>query len=113
MQISRKLKTFSGLFIACLKSTLNLGYFGRKDQSLSLSITEIFNCGKGSYLNVQKAIFHTTFRHSTCQRVLKTAGKSMEKASYHSSISLGKRAKNKVRPGQIQILRTVFQHIDC
>ena len=37
----------------------------------------------------------------------------MEKASYHSSISLGKRAKNKVRPGQIQILRTVFQHIDC
>ena len=47
MQISRKLKTFSGFFIAFLKSMLNLEYLERKDQSQSLSITEIINCETG------------------------------------------------------------------
>ena len=65
MQISRKLKTFSGFFTAFLKFTLNLVYFDRKDQSHSLSITEIINCETGSYLNVQKAIFHATLRQTT------------------------------------------------
>ena len=65
-QISRKLKTFYGFFIAFLKSTLNLEYFERKDQSQSLSITEIINWETGSYLNVQKAIFHATLRRTTC-----------------------------------------------
>ena len=64
MQISRKLKTFSGFEF--LKSTLNLELFKKKDQSHSLSIKEIINCQTGSYLNVQKAIFHTTFRQITC-----------------------------------------------
>ena len=40
MQMSRKLKTFSGFFIAFLKSTLNLEYIERKDQSQGLTITE-------------------------------------------------------------------------
>ena len=66
MQISRKLETFSEFFIAFLKSTLNLEYFERKDQSQSLSITEIINCETGSYLNVQKAIFHAKLRLTTC-----------------------------------------------
>ena len=48
MEISPKLKTFSGCFIKFLKSTLNLEYFGRKDQSKSLSITRIFNCETAS-----------------------------------------------------------------
>ena len=43
MQITRKLKTFSQFYIAFLKSTLNLEYFERKDQSQILSITEISN----------------------------------------------------------------------
>ena len=64
MQICRKLKTFSEF--AFLKPTLNFEYFQKKDQSHSLSITEIINCETDSYLNVQKAIFHTTFRHTTC-----------------------------------------------
>ena len=42
-QISLKPKTFSGFFIASLKSTLNLEYFEKKDESHSLSITEINN----------------------------------------------------------------------
>ena len=49
MQISPKLKTFSGFFIASMKSTLNSEYFEKKDQSHSLSITEISYCETGSY----------------------------------------------------------------
>ena len=51
-QISLKPKTFSGFFIASLKSTLNLEYFEKKDESHSLSITEINNCKTSSYLSV-------------------------------------------------------------
>ena len=50
--ISLKPNTFSGLFIASLKSTLNLEYFEKKDQSHSLSITEISNCRTSSCLSV-------------------------------------------------------------
>ena len=35
-----------------MKSTLNLEYFQKKDQSHSLSITEINNCKASSYLSV-------------------------------------------------------------
>ena len=66
MQISRKLETFSGIFIAFLKSALNMEYFERKDQSQSLNISEIINCKTGRYLNVQKAIFRPTVRQTTC-----------------------------------------------
>ena len=66
MQTSLKLKTCSRFFIALVKSTLNLEYFEKKDQSHSLGITEIINCETGSYLNVQKAIFHGTPRQITC-----------------------------------------------
>ena len=50
--ISQKVQTFSLFFIASLKSTLNLEYFEKKDQSHSLSITEINNCRTSSYLSV-------------------------------------------------------------
>ena len=49
-----------------LKSTLNLEYFERKDQSQSLSITQIIKCQTDSYLNIQKVIFHATLRQTTC-----------------------------------------------
>ena len=49
MQISPKSKTLSGFFIASMKSTLNSEYFEKKDQSHSLSITEIIDCETGSY----------------------------------------------------------------
>ena len=61
-QISLKPKTFSGFFIALIKSTLNLEYFEKEDQSHSLSDTEINNCKTSSYLSVYKAIFHATLR---------------------------------------------------
>ena len=51
-KISLKPKTFCGFFIASLKSTLNLEYFEKKDESHSLSITEINNCKTSSYLSV-------------------------------------------------------------
>ena len=64
-QISRKVNAFSGFFIAFVKSMLNLEYFQEKDQSHSLSITEIINCKTGSYLNVKKSMFHATLRQIT------------------------------------------------
>ena len=66
MRTSLKLKTCSPSFIAFLKCTLYFGYFEKKDQSQSLSITHIINCETGSYLNVQKAIFHAMLRKTTC-----------------------------------------------
>ena len=66
MQTSLKLKTCSQFFIAFLKCTLNLEYFEKKAQSNTLSITEIINCETGSYLNVQKPIFHAILRQTTC-----------------------------------------------
>ena len=52
MQISPKPKTFAEFVIASIKSTLNFEYFEKKDQSHSLSITEIIDCETGSYWNV-------------------------------------------------------------
>ena len=49
MQISAKQNTFSEFCIASMKSTLNSEYFEKKDQSHSLSITEIIDCETGSY----------------------------------------------------------------
>ena len=66
MQTSLKLKTSSGFFIAFLKSALNLEYLEKKDQSQSLTITEIINCETASYLNLQNAIFHVALRKPTC-----------------------------------------------
>ena len=51
--------------MAFLKSTLNFEYLEKKDQSQSLSITENIKCETGSYLNVQKAIFHATLQKPT------------------------------------------------
>ena len=66
MQTSLQLKTCSQFFITFLKPTLNFEYLEKKDQSQSLSITEIINCETGNYLNVQKTIFHATFHQITC-----------------------------------------------
>ena len=82
-------ENFSGFFIAFLKSALNLEYFERKDQPQSLNLTEIINCETGSYLNVQKAIFHATLWQTTCQRVQNTAEISTKSVSYQFSINLG------------------------
>ena len=66
MSTSRKAKTRSIFFVAFLKYTLNLEYFEKIYQPHSLSINEIIKCEKGSYLNVQKPIFHATLRQITC-----------------------------------------------
>ena len=88
MHTSLKLKTCSRIFIAFLISTLNFKYIEQKDQSHSLSITEIIKCETDSYLNVEKAIFHATLRQTTCQQAQNTAEISMEPVPYNSSINL-------------------------
>ena len=47
-----KTENFFPIFIGSMKSTLNLEYFEKKDQSHSLSITEINNCKTSSSLSV-------------------------------------------------------------
>ena len=101
MQTSLELKTCFRLFIAFLKSTLNFEYLEKKDQSQSLSITKIINCEKGSYLNVQKAVFHATPRQITCLQVPNTAEISTEPLSCNSSNNLRYWECEKVGPSQM------------
>ena len=48
----QKQKTFSGFFIAFLKSAWNLEHFQKKDEYSSLIISEIIDAEKRGYLNV-------------------------------------------------------------
>ena len=60
--LSLKQKTFSGFFIAFLKSTWNGEHFQKKEESSSLSISEIFNSKKAGYLSAWKALLQNSFR---------------------------------------------------
>ena len=59
--LSLKQKTFSGFFIAFLKSTWNGEHFQKKGESSSLSITEIIDFKRGGYLSAWKALLQNTF----------------------------------------------------
>ena len=58
----KKLKTFCGFFIAFLKCACNLEHFDEKDEYPSLIISEIIDCERGGYLNVEKVVFQKTMR---------------------------------------------------
>ena len=60
--LSLKQKTFSGYFIAILKSTWNGEHFQKKGESSSLSISEIIDSKKGGYLSAWKALLQNSFR---------------------------------------------------
>ena len=61
--LSLKQKTFSGFFIAFLKSTWNGEHFQKKGESSSLSISEIIDSKRGGYLSAWKNYFRTDFRN--------------------------------------------------
>ena len=60
--LSLKQKTFSGFFIAFLKSIWNGEHFQKKVESFSLSISEIIDSKRGGYLNAWKALLQNSFR---------------------------------------------------
>ena len=60
--LSLKQKTFSGFFIAFLKSTLNDEHFQGKGESSSLSISEIIDSKRGGNLSAWKALLQNSFR---------------------------------------------------
>ena len=60
--LSLKQKTFSGYFIAFLKSTWNGEHFEKKGESSSLSISEIIDSKGGGYLSALKAWLQNSFR---------------------------------------------------
>ena len=60
--LTLKQKTFSGFFIAFLKSTWNWEHFQKKGESSSLSIPEIIDSKGGGYLSAWKALLQNSFR---------------------------------------------------
>ena len=60
--LSWKQKTFSGFFIAFLKSTWNGEQFEKKVESSSLSISEIIDSKRGDYLSAWKELLQNSFR---------------------------------------------------
>ena len=60
--LSLKQKTFSGFFIAFLKSIWNGEDFQKKGESSSLSISEIIDSKRGGYLSAWKALLQNSFR---------------------------------------------------
>ena len=57
-----KQMTFSGFFIAFLKSTWNGEHFEKKGESSSLSISKIIDSKRGGYLSAWKALPQNSFR---------------------------------------------------
>ena len=60
--LSWKQKTFSRLFIAFMKSTSNGEHFQKKEESSSLSISEIIDSKRGGYLSAWKALLQNSFQ---------------------------------------------------
>ena len=60
--LSLKQKILSGFFIAFLKSTWNGEHFEKKEESSSLSISEIIDFKRGGYLSAWKALLQNSFR---------------------------------------------------
>ena len=60
--LSLKQNTFSGFFIAFLKSTWNGKRFQKKGESSSLSISEIIDARRRGYLSAWKALLQNSFR---------------------------------------------------
>ena len=60
--LSLKQKTFTGFFIAFVKSTWNGAHFQKKGESSSLSISKIIDSKRGGYLSAWKALLQNSFR---------------------------------------------------
>ena len=60
--LSLKQKTFSGFFIAFLKSTWNGEHFEKKGESSSLSISENIDSKRGGFLSAWKDLLQNSFR---------------------------------------------------
>ena len=70
--ISQKKKTFSEIFPAFMKSTLNFEHSGRKDEPHSRCISHITVPGKGDSINVCKMPFKRSLPEKTWQKGPKT-----------------------------------------
>ena len=70
--LSKKKKTFSEIFSAFLKSTLNFDHFQTKDEPHSRCISEITVSEKGGLTNVCKIPFKRSLPQKTWQKRAKT-----------------------------------------
>ena len=60
--LSWKQNSFSGFSLALLKSSSNGEHFEKKEESSSLSISEIIDSKRGGYLSAWKALLQNSFR---------------------------------------------------
>ena len=60
--LSLKQRTFSGFFIAFVKSTWHEEHFQKKTESSSLSISDILDSKRSGYLSAWKALLQNSFR---------------------------------------------------
>ena len=60
--LTLKQNTFSGFFIAFLKSTWNGEHFQKKGEFSSLSISELIDSKRDGYLSAWKALLQNSFR---------------------------------------------------
>ena len=60
-----KTERFFRIFYYVSEIYVKFEVFRKKNQSHSSSIKEIINCEKGSYLNIQKSMFHAKLRQIT------------------------------------------------
>ena len=65
IQLSKKQKKYSGIFIAFLKSLPNFEQFFKKDERQSLSFSEIIDSKKRGYLIAEKVLFQNSLHRAS------------------------------------------------
>ena len=66
MQLSPNQKIFAQFLSAFAESIQNWKYLEKRDKPSRLFVSEIIDCKKQDYLNVQKAAYQNTYGQSTC-----------------------------------------------
>ena len=104
---SRKQKTFSELFSAFLKSTLNFEHFQKKDDPHSRPISQITFSEKGDWINVCKIPFKRSHPQKTWQKDPKTVEMCITLPLPYSFIPVNIIQLEKVYVSATQNLKTV------
>ena len=112
-QLSQKQKTFSGNFIAFLKSGENFRHFEKKDHLHSINISEFIEPRKCSYLNARKLLFWNTFPESTCSRITNIAETYTAALLSKFLINLKENDLENMSLSHIKNVTTVWFHVDC
>ena len=110
--LSRKKNTFSKLFSAFLKSTLNFAYFRKKDDPHSRCISQITVSEKRDSINICKIPFKRSLPQKTWQKCPKTVEICTTLPLLCLFIPVNIIQIEKVSVSAMENLKTVCSHID-